>query len=389
MKKPPSRFASPNCQVIAGAFAAVDRPARRRRPRPGRCSRLHPGQRRLGDQRTVVGLGVQAVADPQVVDPFDQPGAQPICGLLADRHRHADGHAPLARAAVAGADERVDGLVQVGVGHHDHVVLRAAEALRTLSRWPPQSSRCSARCRSCRRSRPPGCRGGARMASTASLSPCTTWNTPSGRPASVNSSANRTGTDGSRSLGLRMNAFPHASAGPAFHSGIIAGKLNGVIPATTPKRLAQRVDVDTCAGALGVLALEQVRDADRRTRSPRCRAGCRRGQSGSVLPCSRDSSSASSSMFLLTSSTKLHHHPGPALRIPRRPVFLGLDRRGDRGVDVGRRAPSAPAPAPRPVLGLRTSAVRVDWPAVRCPSMKCGICVVMAVQVSQVESRDY
>ncbi len=32
-----------------------------------------------------------------------------------------------------------------------------------------------------------------------------------------------------------------------------------------------------------------------------------------------------------------------------------------------------------PVLGLRTSAVRVDVPAVRCPSMKCGICVVMSV----------
>ena len=72
------------------------------------------------------------------------------------------------------------------------------------------------------------------MASTASLSPCTTWNTPGGRPASRNNSASRSGTEGSRSLGLRMNALPHASAGPAFHKGIIAGKLNGVMPATTP-----------------------------------------------------------------------------------------------------------------------------------------------------------
>jgi hypothetical protein len=31
------------------------------------------------------------------------------------------------------------------------------------------------------------------------------------------------------------------------------------------------------------------------------------------------------------------------------------------------------------VLGLKTSAVRVDRPAVRFPSMKCGICVVMGV----------
>ena len=73
-----------------------------------------------------------------------------------------------------------------------------------------------------------------RMASTASLSPCTTWKMPSGRPASVNSSARRTGTDGSRSEGLRTNALPHAMAGPAFHSGTMQGKLNGVMPATTP-----------------------------------------------------------------------------------------------------------------------------------------------------------
>ena len=132
MKKPPSRFASPN---VRSSLA---------RSRPSTTSSApavhaladvvaHPGQRGLGDQRTVVGLGVQAVSDAQVVDPLDQPGAQPIRGLIADRHRDADRHATFARAAVAGADQRVDGLVEVGVGHHDHVVLGAAEALRTLA----------------------------------------------------------------------------------------------------------------------------------------------------------------------------------------------------------------------------------------------------------------
>jgi hypothetical protein len=48
------------------------------------------------------------------------------------------------------------------------------------------------------------------------------------------SSAKRTGTEGSRSLGLRMNALPHAIATADIHNGIIAGKLNGVMPATTP-----------------------------------------------------------------------------------------------------------------------------------------------------------
>ena len=43
------------------------------------------------------------------------------------------------------------------------------------------------------------------------------------------------GTDGSRSDGLRMKALPQAIAGANFHIGIMAGKLNGVMPATTPR----------------------------------------------------------------------------------------------------------------------------------------------------------
>src|SRR5262245_4993852 len=77
----------------------------------------------------------------------------------------------------------------------------------------------------------PGC---SSSASTATLSPCTTLNTPSGTPASLRSSAVRSDADGSFSDGLRMKQFPHASAGAHIHMGTIAGKLNGVMPATTP-----------------------------------------------------------------------------------------------------------------------------------------------------------
>ena len=58
---------------------------------------------------------------------------------------------------------------------------------------------------------------------------------PGGRPASIINFASSIGTPGSRSDGLRMNALPQAIAGANFHIGIIAGKLNGVMPATTPK----------------------------------------------------------------------------------------------------------------------------------------------------------
>ena len=43
-----------------------------------------------------------------------------------------------------------------------------------------------------------------------------------------------TEADGSFSDGFRTKVFPHASAGAHIHMGTIAGKLNGVIPATTP-----------------------------------------------------------------------------------------------------------------------------------------------------------
>src|SRR5688572_3841535 len=76
--------------------------------------------------------------------------------------------------------------------------------------------------------------GWLRIASTATLSPCTTLNTPSGRPASFSSSAMRIDADGTFSDGLRMKVLPQAIAIGNIHSGTIAGKLNGVMPAHTP-----------------------------------------------------------------------------------------------------------------------------------------------------------
>jgi hypothetical protein len=56
-----------------------------------------------------------------------------LVGHVAHQHRHRDRHAALAGRAVARADQRVDRLVDVGVGHHHHVVLRAAQGLHALA----------------------------------------------------------------------------------------------------------------------------------------------------------------------------------------------------------------------------------------------------------------
>ena len=70
--------------------------------------------------------------------------------------------------------------------------------------------------------------------STATLSPCTILKQPSGSPACERSSAINIVTDGSFSLGFSTKVLPQANALANIHMGTIAGKLNGVMPATTP-----------------------------------------------------------------------------------------------------------------------------------------------------------
>ena len=91
-----------------------------------------PLQSRAGDQWPVIGLGVQTVPHAQLIDTVNKLGAQTVCGFLAHRDGDTDRHAALTGAAVARADQRVDGLVQVGVGHDDHVVFGATKALCAL-----------------------------------------------------------------------------------------------------------------------------------------------------------------------------------------------------------------------------------------------------------------
>ena len=72
-------------------------------------------------------------------------------------------------------------------------------------------------------------------ASTVSRPPRTRLTTPGGKiSCSSISSKMRTEVSGSCSEGLRMNVLPQPTAKGRNQSGIIAGKLNGVIAATTP-----------------------------------------------------------------------------------------------------------------------------------------------------------
>ena len=58
-----------------------------------------------------------------------------------------------------------------------------------------------------------------------------------------------------------MNVLPQAIAIGNIHIGTMAGKLNGVMPATTPTGCRIEYDVDAGRHVLREAALEQVRDA--------------------------------------------------------------------------------------------------------------------------------
>jgi len=64
--------------------------------------------------------------------------------------------------------------------------------------------------------------------------PGSTWNTPSGSPASSASSPIRIAVSGVRSAGLAITGLPAASAGPSPQPRIGIGKFHGTISPTMP-----------------------------------------------------------------------------------------------------------------------------------------------------------
>lgn len=85
-----------------------------------------------GDERAHRGGFVGAVADGELLHALGDLLDERV-GHLANGDEDGDRHAALARGAVRGGDGGVSGAVEFGVGHDDHVVLRAAECLNPLA----------------------------------------------------------------------------------------------------------------------------------------------------------------------------------------------------------------------------------------------------------------
>ncbi len=119
----------------------------------------------------------------------------------------------------------------------------------------------------------------------------------------MSSSASRSEAEGSFSDGFRMKAFPQARALANIHTGTMTGKLNGVIPATTPSGWRMEytsTPVDACSlySPLRRWGMPQANSmfSSARATSPKA--------SEVTLPCSAVRMAASSLRLASTSSRK-------------------------------------------------------------------------------------
>ena len=189
---------------------------------------------------------------------------------------------------------------------------------------------------------------------------------PGGSPASLISSASMIGTEGSRSEGFSTNALPQAIAGANFHIGIMAGKLNGVMPATTPS--GWRIEYMSMPGPASVVYSPFSRCGapmqNSTTSSPRCTSPL---ASGRVLPCSRESASASASMSRCRRRTNSISTRARRCGLTAAQAGCASAARATAWSTSSREA-SATRACTSPVAGLKTSAVRPEPPGARAPS---------------------
>ena len=133
-------------------------------------------------------------------------------------------------------------------------------------------------------------------------------NTPSGRPASASSSAISIEADGSFSDGLSTKVLPQAIASGNIHIGTMAGKLNGVMPATTPsgwriEYASTPVDTFSENSPLSRCGMPQANSTTSRPRATSPAA------SDATLPCSALISAAMSACRARTSSRNANMTP--------------------------------------------------------------------------------
>ena len=209
------------------------------------------------------------------------------------------------------------------------------------------------------------------------MSPCTTLNTPSGKPASLSNSAIKIAGEGSFSEGFNINVFPHAIAIGNIHIGTITGKLNGVIPATTPNGCISDQESIPCPTLTECSPFNKcgMPQANSTTSSPRVTSPA---ASFSTFPCSaviilaRFSRLASTSSLNLKSTLArfkgvVSDQAGKAVLAATTAVLTSLASARETRADSV------------PVAGLNTIASLSLAPGMSAPSIKCSIFLIIII----------
>ena len=270
---------------------------------------------------------------------------QDVGGLLADRHRDRHRHAALAGRAVARADQRIDRLVHVGVRHHDHVVLGAAEALHALAvrgagridvfgdgRGADEADRLDARIGEDRVDRLLVAVDDVEDAFRQSG-----LDEQLGDPHRHRWIALRRLEDEGVAAGDRGRALPQRD-----HGREIERRDAG----DDAERLAQREQVDAGAGAVGEFALHQMRDAAGELDHLQAALDVALGVGEGLAVLGRQQP-REVVVFGLHQLQELEHHPGAPLRIGGGPGRLRRCGVGDGVFDLGLAGEARPWPAPR------------------------------------------
>ena len=212
-------------------------------------------------------------------------------------------------------------------------------------------------------------RGSASRESTASRSPLTTFSTPSGRPASVSSSASTIAVLGSFSEGFSTKVLPQMIAIGNIHIGTMAGKLKGVMPATTPS--GWNSDQLSMAGPTSLLCSpfrsSGAPQAYSTTSMPRASSP---RASSSTLPCSAVISATMRSALRSSKSLKRNmmraRLSGVVARQPGKAATAAAT-----ATDTSSREAAATSRTTSPVAGFMTGSVR-PVAGRGLPATKCG-----------------
>ena len=156
-----------------------------------------------------------------------------------------------------------------------------------------------------------------------------------GTPASLSSSARIRAAEGTLSETLRMKQLPQARATGNIHIGTMTGKLNGVIPATTPSGwrsewLSTRVPTFSVTSPLSSCGAAV---ANSTTSVPRAISP---SASDQTLPCSATMTSAIRFLMLLEQAQEAVEDPRSPQWGCHRPFRQRRLRERDRLVDLGR-----------------------------------------------------